>query len=178
LTAAVFLDRDGVLSEAKVRDGVPQSPRLASELVILPEAGPACRALAAAGLKLVCVTNQPEIARKNLDPAELEAMNEILQRELGLDEVVVCPHDDGDGCDCRKPLPGMLLDAAQRLDLDLAASFTVGDRWRDVDAGRAAGTATVFIDRGYDEALGEKPDVIVGGIQEASEWIIEQIARR
>jgi D-glycero-D-manno-heptose 1,7-bisphosphate phosphatase len=178
LTAAVFLDRDGVLTEARVLDGVPQSPRLASELVIMPEAGPACRALAGAGLKLVCVTNQPEIARKNLDPAELEAMNEILQRKLGLDEVVVCPHDDADGCDCRKPLPGMILDTAERLGIDLAASFTVGDRWRDVDAGRAAGTAPVFIDRGYDEALREKPDVIVGGIQEASEWIIEQIARR
>jgi D-glycero-D-manno-heptose 1,7-bisphosphate phosphatase len=178
VTAAVFLDRDGVLTEAKTLDGVPQSPRLASELAILPEAGPACRALAEAGLKLVCVTNQPEIARKNLDPAEVEAMNEILQRELGLDEVVVCPHDDADGCDCRKPLPGMIVDAAERLGVDLAASFTVGDRWRDVDAGRAAGTVTVFIDRGYDEALRERPDVSVGGIQEASEWIIEQIAQR
>jgi D-glycero-D-manno-heptose 1,7-bisphosphate phosphatase len=178
LTAAVFLDRDGVLTEARVLDGVPQSPRLATELVILPEAGPACRALREAGLKLICVTNQPEIARKNLDPAELEAMNEILQREIGLDEVVVCPHDDADGCDCRKPLPGMIVDAAERLGIDLAASFTVGDRWRDVDAGRAAGTVTVFIDRGYDEALREEPDVSVGGIQEASEWIIEQIAQR
>jgi D-glycero-D-manno-heptose 1,7-bisphosphate phosphatase len=178
VTAAVFLDRDGVLTEANVLDGVPQSPRLASELAILPEAGPACRALAEAGLKLVCVTNQPEIARKNLDPAEVEAMNEILQRELGLDEVVVCPHDDADGCDCRKPLPGMILDAAERLGIDRAASFTVGDRWRDVDAGRAAGTTTVFIDRGYDEALREQPDVSVGGIQEASEWIIERIAQR
>jgi D-glycero-D-manno-heptose 1,7-bisphosphate phosphatase len=178
LNAAVFLDRDGVLTEAKVLDGVPQSPRLASELAILPEAGPACRALAEAGLRLVCVTNQPEIARKNLDPAELAVMNEILQRELGLDEVVVCPHDDPDGCDCRKPLPGMILDSAARLQIDLAASFTVGDRWRDVDAGKAAGTRTVFINRGYDEALGEEPDVTVGGVQEASEWIIEQIARR
>jgi D-glycero-D-manno-heptose 1,7-bisphosphate phosphatase len=178
VNAAVFLDRDGVLTEARVLDGVPQSPRLASELMILPEAGAACRALATAGLKLVCVTNQPEIARKNLDPAELAAMNEILQRELGLDEVVVCPHDDADGCNCRKPLPGMIIQAAERLEIDLAASFTVGDRWRDVDAGKAAGTATVFIDRGYDEALRERPDVSVGGIQEASEWIIEQIAQR
>jgi D-glycero-D-manno-heptose 1,7-bisphosphate phosphatase len=178
LNSAAFLDRDGVLTEAKVVDGIPRSPRLASELVILPEAGPACRALAEMGLKLVCVTNQPEIARKSLDPAEVEAMNEILQRELGLDEVVVCPHDDVDGCDCRKPLPGMIIDAARRLDVDLPSSFTVGDRWRDVNAGRSAGTLTVFIDRGYDEPLRERPDVTVGGIQEASEWITEQIARR
>jgi D-glycero-D-manno-heptose 1,7-bisphosphate phosphatase len=137
LSTAVFLDRDGVLTEARMLDGVPQSPRLASELVILPEAGPACRALAEAGLKLICITNQPEIARKHLDPAELEAMNEILQRELGLDEVVVCPHDDADRCDCRKPLPGMIIDSARRHGIDLASSFTVGDRWRDVDAGRS-----------------------------------------
>jgi D-glycero-D-manno-heptose 1,7-bisphosphate phosphatase len=178
LNRAVFLDRDGVLTEANVVDGVPQSPRLANELVILPDAGAACRALAEAGFKLICVTNQPEIARKNLDPAELEAMNEILQRELGLDEVVVCPHDDADRCDCRKPLPGMILDAARRHDVDLASSFTVGDRWRDVDAGRSAGTLTVFIDRGYDEPVRGKPDVVVAGFQEATEWIIEQIARR
>ncbi len=178
MTAAVFLDRDGVLTEARVADGVPQSPRSASEMRILPEARPACRALAEAGLKLICVTNQPEIARKNLDRAQLEAMNEILQAKLGLDEVVVCPHDDEDRCDCRKPNPGMILDAARRLDVDLPSSFTVGDRWRDVDAGRAAGTVTVFIDRGYDEPLRERPDVTVGGVQEASEWIIERIARR
>jgi D-glycero-D-manno-heptose 1,7-bisphosphate phosphatase len=176
--SAVFLDRDGVLTEASVVDGVPQSPRLASEMRILPEAAPACKALRTAGLTLVCVTNQPEIARKTLDPAELKTMNEILQRALGLDEVVVCPHDDGDRCDCRKPLPGMITAAAERHGINLAASFTVGDRWRDVDAGRAAGTATVFIDRGYDEALREEPDVVVGGIQEASEWIIERIAQR
>jgi D-glycero-D-manno-heptose 1,7-bisphosphate phosphatase len=175
---AVFLDRDGVLTEAPIVDGVPQSPRLASEMRILPDAGPACEALRTVGLTLICVTNQPEIARKNLDPAELEAMNEILQVSLGLDDVVVCPHDDADGCDCRKPLPGMILDAARRHGIELAASFTVGDRWRDVDAGRAAGTVTIFIDRGYDEPLRERPDVTVGGIQEASAWIIEQTARR
>jgi D-glycero-D-manno-heptose 1,7-bisphosphate phosphatase len=174
----VFLDRDGVLTEASVLDGVPQSPRLASEMRILPEAGPACRRLADAGLTLICVTNQPEIARKNLDPAEVARMNEILQRELGLDEVVVCPHDDADGCDCRKPLPGMILDAARRHGIDLEASFTVGDRWRDVEAGRSASTLTIFVDRGYDEPLRQEPDVTVGGIQEATEWIIERIAQQ
>jgi D-glycero-D-manno-heptose 1,7-bisphosphate phosphatase len=175
---AVFLDRDGVLTEAPVVDGLPQSPRLASEMRIVPEAAPSCEALRTVGLTLVCVTNQPEIARNNLDPAELEAMNEILQRALRLDEVVVCPHDDADRCDCRKPLPGMITAAAERHGIDLAASFTVGDRWRDVNAGKAAGAVTVFVDRGYDEALRAEPDVVVGGIQEASEWIVEQIAQR
>jgi D-glycero-D-manno-heptose 1,7-bisphosphate phosphatase len=178
LKSAVFLDRDGVLTEAAVVEGMPQSPSSASEMRILPDAPPACKALAAAGLTLICVTNQPEIARRNLDPAELEAMNEILQRELGLDDVVVCPHDDVDRCVCRKPRPGMIIDAARRHVLDLGASFTVGDRWRDVDAGRAAGTLTILVDRGYDEPLREMPDVQVGGIREAAEWIIDQRQRR
>jgi D-glycero-D-manno-heptose 1,7-bisphosphate phosphatase len=178
LRAAVFLDRDGVLTEAEVVAGVPQSPRLASEMRILDEAQPACRALADAGLLLICITNQPEIARGGLDRAELEAMNEVLQRELGLDEVVVCPHDDEDGCDCRKPRPGMILDAARRHGIELAASFTVGDRWRDIDAGKAAGTVTIFIDRGYDEQLSKRPDVILGGVGQASRWILGQIARQ
>ena len=106
-------------------------------------------------------------------------MNEILQAELGLDEVVVCPHDDEDRCDCRKPNPGMILEAARRLDVDLrgaaSRSATAG---ATSTPGRAAGTLTVFVDRGYDEPLRERPDVTVGGVQEASEWIIERIARR
>jgi D-glycero-D-manno-heptose 1,7-bisphosphate phosphatase len=72
----------------------------------------------------------------------------------------------------------MIEDAAGRRGIDLSASFTVGDRWRDIDAGRAAGTLTILVDRGYDEPLREMPDVTVGGIREAAEWIIEQIAPR
>jgi D-glycero-D-manno-heptose 1,7-bisphosphate phosphatase len=172
---AVFLDRDGVLTEAAVRDGRPQSPRFADEMVVLDEAVGACRELERAGLLRICVTNQPEIARGGLEQAELDAMNERLRRELSLDAIVVCPHDDADGCDCRKPKPGMLLAAADRFGIDLSASFTVGDRWRDVDAGRSAGTRTVFIDRDYDEALSKRPDVVVRGIEEATRWIIRQI---
>lgn len=175
---AVFLDRDGVLTAALVTaDGKPSSPALASEMEILAEAAPACHELADAGLMRICVTNQPEIARGHLDPAELETMNERLARELDLDEVIVCPHDDADGCECRKPKPGMILDAADRYGIDLATSFTVGDRWRDIDAGNAARTRTVFIERGYDERLKSSPDRVVGGIEEAAEWIIEQTHR-
>jgi D-glycero-D-manno-heptose 1,7-bisphosphate phosphatase len=172
---AVFLDRDGVLTEAAVLDGKPQSPRLASEMVILDEAYGACQELERAGLMRICVTNQPEIARGGMDQAELDAMNATLRSELSLDAIIVCPHDDADGCDCRKPKPGMWLAAAERFGIDLGASFTVGDRWRDIDAGRSAGTRNVFIDRGYDEALSGEPDVTVGGIEEATRWIIRQI---
>jgi D-glycero-D-manno-heptose 1,7-bisphosphate phosphatase len=97
----------------------------------------------------------------------------LLRAQLRLDDVVVCPHDDADGCDCRKPLPGMITSAAQRLDLDLSRSATVGDRWKDVAAGRAAGTHTVFVDRHYAEPAPRDPDLVVGDLQESTQWIIK-----
>lgn len=174
---AVFLDRDGVLNEPAVRDGRPYPPRDLDEVRLLPGVRQACQQLSAAGLKLVCVTNQPDIARGTQDPAAVSTINAHLHRVLRLDDVVTCPHDDPDGCQCRKPLPGMLLDAAQRLDLDLSRSVTVGDRWRDIDAGRAAGTLTVYVDRGYRERSPEGPDLIVRELEEAVEWIIEKLQR-
>jgi D-glycero-D-manno-heptose 1,7-bisphosphate phosphatase len=171
---AVFLDRDGVLNEAHVVDGVPRPATTVDELRILPDAHSGCEVLREAGFLLVCVTNQPDIARGTLSRAAVDEINAALAAELGLDEVIVCPHDDADGCACRKPKPGMTLDAARRHDIDLVSSFTVGDRWRDVEAGRNAGTATVFVDRHYDELLPNPPDAVVGGLEEASEWIVEQ----
>lgn len=169
---AVFLDRDGVLNAPIVRRGRPHPPRTADELHVLPGVPQACRELSEAGLVLICVTNQPDIARGTQDPAAVAAMNEHLQEVLGLVEVILCPHDDADGCACRKPRPGMILDAASRLDLDVSRSVTVGDRWRDIEAGRAAGTWTALIDRGYTERQADHPDLIVNGLEEAVPWII------
>jgi D-glycero-D-manno-heptose 1,7-bisphosphate phosphatase len=175
--AAVFLDRDGVLNEARVVDGRPYPPSGLDDVKILPGVQEACAALSAAGLPLIVITNQPDIARGTADRAEVDAINDRLLRVLSLDEVVVCPHDDADGCACRKPRPGMLLDAARRHGIDLARSVTVGDRWRDVEAGRAAGTRTVFLDRHYAEARPSAPDLTVGDLKESTEWIIETATR-
>jgi D-glycero-D-manno-heptose 1,7-bisphosphate phosphatase len=171
---AVFLDRDGVLNEAPVVDGIPRAATTLADLRILPDARPGCERLRETGFLLICVTNQPEIARGTLDPAAVEEINAALAALLGLDEVIVCPHDDDDACECRKPSPGMTLEAARRHGIDLTASFTVGDRWRDVEAGHRAGTRTVFVDRHYDEPLTVAPDATVAGLEEASEWIVEQ----
>jgi len=171
---AVFLDRDGVLNRPQVRAGRPYPPHTVSELRVLDGAAEACRTLSAAGLALVCITNQPDIARGTQDFATVAAINDRLRELLALDEVVVCPHDDQDDCECRKPLPGMILDTAQRLDLDVEHSVTVGDRWRDVEAGRAAGTWTVFIDCGYTERQPDNPDLIVNDLKEAVPWIIDK----
>src|SRR4051794_40057622 len=146
---AVFLDRDGVLNAAVVRNGRPYPPADADAARLLPGVKAACRRLSEAGFALIVVTNQPDVARGTADPSGVDALNRRLQEKLELDEVVVCPHDDADECACRKPKPGMLLDAAVRWDIALGASVIVGDRWRDVEAGRAAGVRTVFIDRQY-----------------------------
>lgn len=169
---AVFLDRDGVLTRSYLVDGVPKGASGLDDLEVLPGVEEACAALSTAGLPLVVVTNQPDIARGHLDLEVVAAQHRELDRRLPLLEIVVCPHDDADACGCRKPAPGMLVDAAARHGLDLTGSVMVGDRWRDVEAGRAAGCRTVFVDRGYDERPVE-PDLTVRELLDAVPWILE-----
>jgi D-glycero-D-manno-heptose 1,7-bisphosphate phosphatase len=169
---AVFLDRDGVLVRALAGSGPLRSAATLDELEVLPDASEACAALKAAGYVLVVVTNQPEIARGTLDADTVVRQNAVLRKTLPVDEVLVCPHDDADRCDCRKPKPGMLLDAAARFGLDLGASFMVGDRWRDVEAGRKAGCRVVFVDHGYEEPLRSEPDAVVTGVGAAAQWVL------
>src|SRR5205085_935468 len=143
---AVFLDRDGVLNRALVREGKPYPPDSLDQLEILPDVPEACSKLKRAGLKLLVVTNQPDISRGTRSRQAVDEMNRLVQSRLELDDVRVCPHDDGDGCACRKPAPGLLVDAARDWNISLEASVMVGDRWRDVESGRRAGCKTVFID--------------------------------
>ena len=164
---AVFLDRDGVLLRAFVDGGVPRPPATMAEFEVLPGVAAACRTLRAAGLALVVVTNQPDVARGSTTRAVVDAINGAMAAALELDDVVVCPHDDQDGCGCRKPAPGMLIDAAHRLGLDLSRSVMIGDRWRDIAAGRAARCRTIFVDRSYPEKKPEQPDATVKDLPDA-----------
>lgn len=152
LRAAVFFDRDGVLNQAEVRDGQPYPPRDAAAMLICPEAAAAIQALKAAGYLCLCVTNQPDVARGLRTLANVRAMNERVRRELALDDLSVCLHDDHDHCACRKPKPGLLLEAAAKWGLDLGRCWMIGDRAGDVEAGRAAGCRTIFLNRDYREA--------------------------
>jgi len=127
---------------------------------------------------LIVVTNQPDVARGTQTREGVEVLHAALSAELPLDEFRVCYHDDPDGCDCRKPAPGLLLAAAQDYNLDLSASFMVGDRWRDIEAGRRAGCQTVFIDYGYAEAQPIHPDAQVQSTFEAVAWILRNMERR
>ena len=169
---AVFLDRDGVLLPVVVRDGIPR-PIADEEVELLPGVAEACRTLREAGFLLVVVTNQPDIARGTVSAEAVERINARLRSMLPLDDLRVCPHDDADDCDCRKPRPGLLVDAASDWEVELASSFMVGDRWRDVGAGRRAGCRVIFVDRGYEEMLEVEPDAVVSGLPEAAEWILQ-----
>lgn len=171
--AAVFLDRDGVLNASRVVDGVPVPPRAVADLQLLDGVVEACTALAGAGLALVVITNQPDVARGTLSRSEVDEMHRLLLDRLPLDAIVVCPHDDADGCTCRKPKPGMILDAAERLGLDLSRSVCVGDRWRDIEAARAAGVPSVYIDWGHGEGLASPPGATFGSLWEAVDHLLE-----
>ena len=170
MKAAVFLDRDGVLNRTVVRAGKPYPPASVECMEVFPDAAEALGRLKAAGYRLVVVTNQPDVARGDQRREMVEAINAALAARLPIDEVRVCYHDDADGCGCRKPNPGLLL---QEPVPDLSESVIVGDRWRDIQAGRRAGLgAAVLIDRGYDEPVDVEPDVRVRSLGEAVDWIL------
>lgn len=168
---AVFLDRDGVLNRAPVRAGRPQSVLRLEEVELLPGVPEACRMLRDEGFVLVVVTNQPDVARGTLSRAAAEIIHDFLRRQLPIDDIRVCYHDDADGCECRKPRPGMLLAAAREWGIDLARSFMVGDRWRDMEAGRRAGCRTVFIDYHYAESRPAGFDFATDSLIGAAKWI-------
>jgi len=172
---AVFLDRDGVINRAIVRNGQPFSPSRLEELDLLPDAKEACELLKANGFSLIVVTNQPEVNRGTVDRQSVENMNQKISEALPIDRIEVC-YDCDDSSEFRKPNPGMLRRAAQALDVDLAQSFMVGDRWRDVDCGHAAGCRTIFIDHGYAEPLRKSPHHQAKNLLEAARLIVDLAA--
>jgi D-glycero-D-manno-heptose 1,7-bisphosphate phosphatase len=173
---AVFLDRDGVLNRAVVLDGKPHPPAGVNELEILPGVAQACNALHRAGFLLIAVTNQPDVARGAQQREVVEKINQVLQTCLLLDDVRVCYHDDADCCPCRKPEPGLLVSAANDWRIDLSASFMIGDRWKDIEAGRRAGCKTIFVDYYYVEREPDNPGYRTGSLAEAADWILELLA--
>jgi D-glycero-D-manno-heptose 1,7-bisphosphate phosphatase len=168
---AVFLDRDGVLNRPVLRNGRPHPPESVKDLTVYPDAASSLRRLKVAGYALVVVTNQPDVARGMQRAKVVHQINRELCRQVEVTAVYVCFHDDADGCLCRKPSPGLLLDAAHDLGLDLSRSFMVGDRWRDVEAGRRAGCRTVYIDRRYSERSPQNADLVTTSLAEAVSWI-------
>lgn len=174
LRPAVFLDRDGVLNRVFVREGVTHPPSFAADFELLPGAADAVRRLHASGFALVVVTNQADVARGIQTRQGVEAIHARLLAELPMLEVLACYHETDDGCTCRKPKPGMLLEAARRWQLDMRWSFLVGDRWSDVCAGAAAGCRTILVESPYSGRARCQPDHCVRDLAEAAEWILNQ----
>lgn len=156
--AAVFLDRDGVLIEEVEYLARPAQVRL------IPGAAASIRAANAAGWKVVVVSNQSGVARGLFPESVLPDVHRVIAEQLGeakIDGFYYCPHHPTQGqgryridCDCRKPKPGMLLQAARELGIDLAESWTIGDRLTDLQAGAGAGCRTILVRTGYGMATG------------------------
>jgi D-glycero-D-manno-heptose 1,7-bisphosphate phosphatase len=172
MSRGVYLDRDGVLNRAIVRDGKPYPPASPADLEILPGVPEALARHRRAGFRLVVVTNQPDVARGTLPLVTVEAIHAHMAATLPLDAIEVCLHGHDGECDCRKPKPGMLLRDGAAHGVDLGRSFMVGDRWRDIDAGFAAGCRTVLIGAGYAERAVQPPDHVCSSLTEAAQWIL------
>ena len=179
-TAAVFLDRDGVINRVLLRDGKPYPATSLAELEILPGVEEACRLLKEAGFCLVVATNQPDVGRGTLKKEVVEAIHAHLCQVLPIDRVEVS-YDSGHEnppSEFRKPRPGLLRRAARDLGLDLSRSFMVGDRWRDIDCGHAAGCTTILVEYDYAEELRLAPHYRVKSLREAADIILDLEKKR
>ena len=169
---AIFLDRDGVINKILFNNGKPFSPRKLDEFELLPKVEEALISFKEMGFLNIIVTNQPDIARGLMKIEELDSMHALIRKSLPIDDIYVCPHDDSDNCSCRKPKPGMLLDAAKKWDIDLSRSFIIGDTWKDIEAGKAAGCKTILIDALYNK--GVSCDYKVRSLKEAETIVKEE----
>ncbi len=176
ISNAVFLDRDGIINRAIVVDGKPYAPRDLKDFHFYPAVQQEISRLRSYGFVIVVVTNQPDVGNRLVEKELVEKMHDRMEQELGIDCVKTCFHSQTENCDCRKPEPGMLLEAAQDLNLGLPDSFIIGDRKSDVEAGKAAGCKTIFVDRGYrPEEKTDTADITVLSLTEAVNFILKSI---
>jgi D-glycero-D-manno-heptose 1,7-bisphosphate phosphatase len=174
MNRAVFLDRDGVINRSVIRDGKSYPPPTLAEMEFFPGVDRALKLLDTAGFLRIVVTNQPDVATGVQRQEVVESMHQHIRATLAVDDIKVCYHVNEHQCACRKPKPGMLLDAAQDWNIDLQRSYMVGDRWRDIDAGANAGCKTIWLKTDYAEHKPDQPDMIVNSLWEASLAIMEQ----
>jgi D-glycero-D-manno-heptose 1,7-bisphosphate phosphatase len=177
---AVFLDRDGVINQVVVRNGIPYPPSGVDDFELYEDVSDGCARLKAANFLLVVITNQPDVGRGTQSREAVEAMNLKMQSAVpSIDRVEVCYHageNHGQPCDCRKPRPGLILRAVAELNIDPKRSYVIGDRWRDVDCARAAGCRAIFIERRYKEKLREPPDFTVTNFNDAVSAVLRDVS--
>lgn len=169
---AIFLDRDGVINKTIIFEGKTYPPKDISELRILPKVKSSLKLLKKKGFLLIVITNQPDVARKKANIKDVETLNQFIMKSLCLDAIFTCYHDESDNCLCRKPKPGNIIKAAEKFNINLKKSFMIGDRWKDIDAGKIAGCKTFFIDYSYNEKQPKNFNYKVESLYEATKIIL------
>lgn len=155
-----------------MREGKVASPRTVEELEIEPDAPAALAALKAAGYLLLVVTNQPDVRRGLMTAETLDALHARLAAALPIDDIAACLHDNADGCACRKPKPGLVLDLAARHGVDLGRSWLIGDQDRDIACGEAAGCRTILLGRDYNSGTEAGADCLAATLSQSLEIIL------
>jgi len=174
MKAAVFLDRDGVINKALVKNGKPYPPTKVEDVTFPQGTFEAVQSLRSSGYIVIVVTNQPDVAKGIQSKEVVEAIHGLIRQQLQVDDIKVCYHVDKDNCCCRKPKPGMILYAAEEYAIDLSQSYMIGDRWRDIEAGKAAGCKTILISPAvaYNERQAQGMDATVDSLNEATTVIL------
>ena len=142
----VFIERDGILNQVRVERGHQVSPLTVEDFRMELEAAPVLSRLKAAGLLLFATTNQPGLSRGYQSRRELDRMHDLLRATFPLDDILVCPHDEVDHCPCRKPKPGLLVEASFKHRIHLDHSFVVSDKWQDAEAARSVGCTSLLLE--------------------------------
>lgn len=168
---AVFFDRDGVVIEPKIINRKPYPVNNLGQVHIYCGMRDTMAILMKMGYLVFIITNQPDVSRKTQSIETVNEINQFLLDNLPIDDIFMCIHSDEDKCECRKPKPGLLLQAKEKYDIDFSKSFLIGDRWKDIDAGYAVGCTTILIDRNYKEKWSFNTDFVIKDISEILEVI-------
>ena len=180
LNGVVFLDRDGTINHDS-----PDYIKNRSEFKIIPGSIEAIRLLTVSGFTSIIITNQSALARKLISPDELDHIHAVLKAAIlsgggKITDIFFCPHLPDEGCDCRKPAPGLLLQAQLKYNIDLPSSIMVGDSAKDIECARNAGCGqAVLVKTGKDDAAEDMlkskqidADYTAVDLFDAANWIL------
>jgi len=145
MNSGVFIERYGILNFVCVGQQRPVSPLTLAEFRPNKQAVPLMKELKAAGLTLIVTTNQPGLSRGYQSRQELDRIHRVLRAVFPVDDILVCPHDEMDDCPCRKPKPGLLVEALFKWRLNPSRSFVISDKWQDAEAARSAGCQAILV---------------------------------
>lgn len=171
----VFLDRDGVVTIPRDVSGKGYAARTLSELRFYDDAAASVLRLKAAGFEVVIVTNQPDVSAGVITQPVLDNIHDVVAAHLEVDGIRTCIHLAIDACQCRKPLPGLLVEESLEKALSFPSSWMVGDRDSDIEAGKSAGCRTIFINRGWVGETGDEADIAATDLADAVDAIVHHM---